>query len=359
MADANALVGQARTWVTRLSGGLATWAPQLHFAPFRLRVVGTAGSGKTQLALRVLEDAAAKGLRALYVCFNRPLADHIARIAPRSASVATFHLLCDRHLRAMGRAPDFADPAAFQAMAQAYIDAAAAESERVDVLVVDEGQDFQQAWADALLARLKPDGSAWWLEDPMQNLYGRPRIELPSWVELHADVNYRTPRDILDEIGMLVDMDAPIKAASPVRGEGIETATYNDFTSLKEATVAAVQRAKAAGFKPEDIVILTFCGRDRSQLFPFDALGGLTLRRFDGNYDVGGNPTFQDGEILLETVFRFKGQSAPYVVLTEIDGDAWDEGAMRRLYVGATRARIALSLVISETLAAKLMERLR
>src|SRR5208282_3985725 len=69
--DPSALVGQARAWVTRLSGGLATWARRLEFEPFRLRVVGTAGSGKTQLALRVLEDAAAKGQRAEYVCFNR------------------------------------------------------------------------------------------------------------------------------------------------------------------------------------------------------------------------------------------------------------------------------------------------
>src|SRR5450631_1292961 len=85
--DPSALVGQARTWVTRLSGGLATWARRLEFEPFKLRVVGTAGSGKTQLALRVLEDAAAKGLRAQYVCFNRPLADHLARLAPAAVKV--------------------------------------------------------------------------------------------------------------------------------------------------------------------------------------------------------------------------------------------------------------------------------
>lgn len=77
--DPGALVGQARSWVTRLSGGLAMWARRLEFAPFRLRVVGTAGSRKTQLALRILEDAAAKRQRARYVCFNRPLADHLAR----------------------------------------------------------------------------------------------------------------------------------------------------------------------------------------------------------------------------------------------------------------------------------------
>jgi hypothetical protein len=98
--DTTALVGLARTYVTRVSGGLTTWARRLEFAPFRLRVVGTAGSGKTQLALRVLKDAAAAGHRALYVCFNRPLADHLQRLAPDGARVATFHMLGDERLRA-------------------------------------------------------------------------------------------------------------------------------------------------------------------------------------------------------------------------------------------------------------------
>jgi KaiC/GvpD/RAD55 family RecA-like ATPase len=43
--------------------------------PWRLRVRGTAGSGKTQLALQALQKAHAAGKSALYVCFNRPLAD--------------------------------------------------------------------------------------------------------------------------------------------------------------------------------------------------------------------------------------------------------------------------------------------
>ena len=63
---------------------------------------------------------------------------------------------------------------------------------------------------------------------------------------------------------------------------------------------------------------------------PFDDLGGYTFRRFDGTYDSAGNPVFQDGDILLETVFRFKGQSAPCVILTEIDFEELDERVARQ-----------------------------
>jgi hypothetical protein len=353
--DPGAMAAHARNAITRLSGGLATWARRLEFAPFRMRVIGTAGSGKTQLALRILEDAAAVGLRAQYVCFNRPLADRIAAIAPAGAKVSTFHMLGDRCLRAAGMIPDFSEQAIFDRLASAYVEAPLSPEDAVDVLVVDEGQDFEQAWADALFSRLALGGKGWWLEDSMQNLYDRPPVALPGWVTLRADINYRTPRDVLQRVTLLTQPGTRVQAASPLAGNGIDIATYRDFGELSKATVAAVEGARREGFAPGDVVLLTFCGRERSRLMPFDRLGSCTLRRFDGSYDDLGNPLYQDGEILIETVFRFKGQSAPCVILTEIDFESVDERILRRLYVGATRASMKLSFVMSERAAGLLL----
>ena len=88
--DVSALVGRARNLVTRIAGGLAHWARKLDFAPYRLRVTGTAGSGKTQLALAEYRAALANGRRPLYVCFNRPLADHFASIVNAGGWSAPF-----------------------------------------------------------------------------------------------------------------------------------------------------------------------------------------------------------------------------------------------------------------------------
>lgn len=79
--DVSALAGRLRQATTRLSAGLATWVPRIEAPSGVIRVVGTAGSGKTQLALRLLRDADAAGRKAAYLCFNRALADHIARVA--------------------------------------------------------------------------------------------------------------------------------------------------------------------------------------------------------------------------------------------------------------------------------------
>ena len=55
---------------------------------------------------------------------------------------------------------------------------------------------------------------------------------------------------------------------------------------------------------------------------------------------------------------RFKGRASPCVVLTEIDFDALDDQAVRRIFVGATRATMKLTLVVSETSARVLLDRL-
>jgi superfamily I DNA/RNA helicase len=62
--------------------------------------------------------------------------------------------------------------------------------------------------------------------------------------------------------------------------------------------------------------------------------------------------------VLIDSVHRFKGRAAPCVILTEIDFETLDDKAIRRLFVGATRATMKLMLVVSEEAAGVLRERL-
>ncbi|MEX0959326.1 MAG: ATP-binding domain-containing protein [Burkholderiales bacterium] len=356
VADVSALIGRAEAMVTRLSGGLADWARRLEFQPFRLRVIGTAGSGKTQLALGVYRDAVAAGKRPLYVCFNRPLADHVAALVPEGGVAATYHQLCDRYFRSRGGVPDFADPECFPRLEEALASGPADEQWRFDVLIVDEGQDFSESWRDALLGLLREDGHAWWLEDPLQNLYGREPVRLPDWVTLHSNVNYRSPRDVLGYVNRLLDGGAAVEAGSPFMGSDVQISTYADATGLIDETKRAITRCVGMGYTRGDIALVSFRGRERSRLMSYTQLGPHTLKTFTGKYDLLGDPVYTEGELLLETVYRFKGQSAPCVVLTEVDFENFDELARRKLFVGATRARMHLTLIVSEAAAAQLIK---
>jgi hypothetical protein len=119
-------IGQVQQATTQLASGLATWVPRITHAEQLYQIEATAGSGKTQLALALLAQAAAQGLKARYVCFNRPLADHLARLAPARCEVTTFHQLCRDHAEGQGLILDFADPKVFERITQQYLQDAAA-----------------------------------------------------------------------------------------------------------------------------------------------------------------------------------------------------------------------------------------
>ena len=356
--DPSAMIGCATRMVTRLSGGLATWARRLEFSPYRLHVIGTAGSGKTQLALAEYRAAIDAGLRPLYVCFNRPLADHIERLVPPGGRVATFHMLGDAFLRASGSAPDYASPTVWSEMETVLATADLPEAWQVDVLIVDEGQDFSIAWRDILLRMLRPGGRATWLEDPVQNLYGRESVPLPGWVTLRSNTNYRSPRQIVDLLASIGTLAREVEAGSPFEGADIEALAYaeGDTDAMLAQTKHAVTLCLAAGFTRQDIAIASFRGREKSALLGLDTLGAHTLKSFTGAYDMLGDPIFRDGGLLAESVYRFKGQSAPAVILTEIDFEELDDLVFRKLFVGMTRARLKLVLVLSERAGVQLLK---
>jgi hypothetical protein len=356
--DVSALIGQTRTMVTRLAGGLAHWARQLDIEPYRLRVTGTAGSGKTQLALAEYRDAVEQGKRALYVCFNRPLADHFSRIAPAGGLVCSFHMLCDRLLRAAGHTPDFSGPDAFIRLVDEAEALAVPADFLFDTVIVDEGQDFDARWRDMVLRLAKPPARVLWLEDPMQNLYGNAPPDLPGWVRLKARSNFRSPRPVVAFLQTILPDDAQIEAQAPVLDADVEVLSYHDEESLSRAVKQGIRKCYSAGFRQEDVALLSYHGHRSSQVLQKDKLGPHMLRRFTGQYDLFGQPAYSTGDVLAESVYRFKGQSVPAVVFAEIDFDTLDEHATRRLFVGATRATLKLILIAAEPAAAVLREKL-
>jgi UvrD-like helicase family protein len=357
-ADVSALVGRARSLVTRVSGGLAHWARLLDFAPFRLRVTGTAGSGKTQLALAEFRAAVEAGRRPLYVCYNRPLADHFATIAPAGGWAGTFHMLCEQRLREAGRVPDFSAPDVFERMVSDAADLPMTEAWRFDTVIVDEGQDFSEAWRDMALASAGENARLLWLEDPLQNLYARPPVALPGWVGLRALTNYRSPRAIVAMLQGLLPAGTAIEAASPFESGEVEFFTYAGPEELRKRVQEAIRTCYSAGFRKEDVVVLSFRGREHSELLGLDRLGSNSLRHYTGEYDLLGHPQYTEGEVLVESVYRFKGQAAPAVILAEVDFEALDEKAVRKLFVGATRAMMKLVVVASERAAGELRGRI-
>ena len=350
--DVSALAGRVTLAATRMSAGLATWVPRIEAPGGVVRVVGTAGSGKSQLALRLLREADAAGRRAAYLCFNRPLADHMARLAPVRTPAETFHEFALRVARRDGIVPDLGDPGSFAALADHCLTRVAEDPPDLDLIVLDEVQDLQPEWVQALLGRLRPQGRAVLLEDPAQQLYkDRAPFDIEGAVTVRSDENFRSPRVLVRLINALRLTGHEIEPLSAWEGELPDPIVADGPDEMARATERAVQRCLDLGHALGDIAVVSLKGRERSALQQLERLGRWPLRRFTGRFDAGGAAIWTDGDLLIESVRRFKGQAALAVVLTECEGPALDDMTRRLLFVGMTRARMHLEWVVSPALA--------
>ena len=357
--DVSAMAGRIQQQATRMSAGLATWIPRVNSPSGLIRVVGTAGSGKTQLALRLLRDADGAGQKAAYICFNRALADHLSQLAPVRTQAVTFHELACNLVRRSGQSVDFSLPGAFDALATQCIALLEDTAPDLDLLVLDETQDMQPEWVQAMLSRLKGSGKAVLLEDPEQQLYkDRVAFDLPDAVTITSNENFRTPRVLVKLINRLSLTSTEVEALSPHQGQFSDPIVYGSPEKIAPCTIQAVERCLKRGFTLPDIAIVSMRGREHSVLQGLDNLGPWSLRRFTGQFNEGSTPIWKEGQLLIESVRRFKGQAAAAIVLTECDINQLDPLNRRLLFVGLTRARVHLEWVISSETARTLEEAL-
>ena len=356
--DLRVLGAQLRQTTLRLADGLATWVPRIDTPSGVLRIQATAGSGKTQLALRLLQDAAAASHRSLYVCYNRALADHITQLAPTRAQVASFHELCvDHHRRHVGE-PDFGAQGLYDTLSAEYKEAVEATPElqgRYQLIIIDEGQDFEPDWVASLLPQLSEDGRIYLLEDAAQRLYPRDEFDLSDVVTVHCQDNFRTPRQVCQVLNALKLSHVPIEARSAYEGEVPNFHTYTTEAQLRRQTEAAVKHLLTLGIALSDIALVSWRGLMNSVLVQTPSLGDWSLRRPTGKYSTAGDALWTEGELLVDSVYRFKGQSAAGIVLTEVDFAELDESVKRKLFVGLTRAHIVVEVVLTERAAGELV----
>ena len=102
-------------------------------------------------------------------------------------------------------------------------------------------------------------------------------------------------------------------------------------------------------FKPTDIAIISCRGLNSTVFKDRDRVGNHTLARFTGEYDMIGDQILTDGRLTFDSVYRFKGQEAPAVILVDVDPNPDDiERAQRVLYCGMTRATVRLKMLLNQ-----------
>ena len=298
------------------------------------------------------------------------LADALRASLPEAGEdIATFHERAVSTLRrrsTMAAVLDFSDSRTFDAA----VEALAGDrdwAQGLSGIILDEAADLKPEWF-AALRRTAPSDTRWLvLLDADQQVHPHTlklapwwETELPHAIHFSARENFRSPRALVETLNLLGLTDEPLTARHPFAGEPPEFETYpdNEPSGKLHATETVLQRWFAEGIAAQDIAVLSFQGRGRSTILSQEKLAGRRVRRFTGHFDAQGNPRWNEGELLVDTVLRFKGLSAPAVLLTEVDWERFDDSARRRLYVALTRAEWRAAMVLSERAARELEERL-
>lgn len=153
------------------------------------RLVASAGSGKTLILVHKAVNAAREGKKTLVVCFNITMSNYLRDMIVGLAN----HYKLDTHqyiyVRHYHRIYPLDGPERYEDL-----------PDQVDVLLIDEGQDFERDWILRLTEKFKP--SHWMIvEDLRQNIYEkdyRQRRSIPGISGRPNQLNesYRLPGEI-------------------------------------------------------------------------------------------------------------------------------------------------------------------
>jgi len=337
----------------RLSGGLIDVIKNLEIKPYKLCIKGSAGSGKSVVAAELYREYLNKGKNVLFLCYNRPLQERFKELFADETHIYTWYGLCDSYLKEQGVKLDyskmFSDPSFWNDVHGDVINTDIPDPWLFDAVIVDEGQDFEDEWYEILKLFTKPETDMVWLEDDDQNIRNTGTDKDDFSVTYHARVNFRTPFKIAAFLNKVLPFDINCKNELPGRDPVV--LTYSDSNDQPDIVKKQIDALLREGFSKDEIVILSTHAIKSSGLKDLDMIAQYPLQHYTGEYDLNGNQVYTDGEILFDSVGRFKGQQSPAVILIDVDpkGEhASSSTAYKLLYAGMTRATVKLVVIASE-----------
>jgi hypothetical protein len=345
----------ARAYV-RAVGGLADTVASISARPLRLAVRGTAGCGKSLVALRAYRDTLAAGKRPLLLCFNRDLKEKMKAAAGNGGGVVeTFHGAIAQVLEATGRPLAHDNKVDWDRAVDQVLEGSIPESWRFDTVIVDEGQDFAPAWRDMLDLFGADTGDCLWLDDPDQSIqYGMEpdTSEWPraNWTGFRARCNYRSPASIARFLQRLLP-EFEFVNANPLPGLGIGITEVDDRDAISSAVGRVSSDLMKRGFDRDTIVALSLRGQGSATLSSCKSAGSQTIARFTGTYDLFGNQLWTKGHLRFDTIRRYKGQQDAAVILTDLDMPDQEERQAewrRLLFAALTRATERVELIVTK-----------
>ena len=312
----------------------------------RLAVAGCAGSGKTFLAMEQAYRLVGQGLRVLFTCHNRALADWVRKSLAETLGGLPDNLhvdefdgvaleLCRRHGVSAPdpeELPEGQKAEFYRETLPELLDTAIRrmpQQEKFDAVVVDEAQDFHILRWEPLLGLLKDskEGRLYIFYDSNQNLFV-PEVDFPiPRPHLMLNQNCRNTQAIHS---LAAKYHSDPESLSCLGPEGLPPKVVECKPSEQ---VAALRREiielRDQGISPSQIVVLTPRSSRHSDFREGTDVGhGLRL--------TWGRPNSQ--QVAIRNIYAYKGLEADVAIVVETY-HVHREKVSQVLYVAFSRAR--------------------
>lgn len=324
----------------------------------RCLISGSAGTGKTVLATECARYWLQQKKKVGFFCYNKMLAAWL-----RENTVDDKGLVCDGFLEFMEeiarekiteeiKSEKAEDPNTYykkklpDLFEEVIIEN---EFDGFDCIILDEAQDlFEPRYLESINLMLKgglSDGSWYFFMDAeRQNLYHSSKTYEDAnnllkryktyYTKYTLRDNCRNSQAIIEKLDALFGTHTRFRQMES-RGADVVIKSYKRSNDQLVYLEDNIKQLINSGILLDDIVVLSPMRYDRSVVGTMD------------HFPVSTDRLCRKGELLFSTIQSFKGLESPVIILTDFDSIDYDQ-KKNLLYVGMTRARSALYILVSD-----------
>lgn len=288
-------------------------------------IYGSAGTGKTILAVEKAKQLSSIGFKVLFLCYNELLANQLAnQITQHNISIFTYHKLLSLICRENGSKLYLPNDEELADFAIEQFTNQQGSKHLYDAIIIDEVQDFRMDWLESVNLLVEDNYTTYYFGDSNQELYDRYWKCPQGFTEFVLSTNCRNTKQIGTFVSKILGNEVlyrPVEGPDP---SFITVKRKSDFLPFTCNLLESLIEDEC--LEPEDITILC------DERWLIEELRQHIICDYSiGNIGCNG--------IQSETIRRFKGLESNFIILV-LTQNAVEKPALT--YVGASRAKAGL-----------------
>jgi DNA replication protein DnaC len=307
----------------------------------RLMIEGSAGTGKTLLAVEYAKRQSMSGKRTLLIVYNKNLSISLKQHENGMLRIEHFHGLISHYIPITSATTDYFE----KELPELFFERlCSGDIAKYDVIIIDEAQDLLKPTFLMCIDELLKDGmknGKWCLfYDRNQNLYNNEINEGLTYLEVYnvgkwtLQYNCRNTKPI----GLTNSLITHFPPAKVIKedGENVEYITYINQKEFAEKLGVLIKKFKLNSFNLNDILLLSPCTYLNSIISQCKALAHIC--------NISMLNEKRENAVVFSTIQGFKGLESKVVILTDID--KINKSHFREtLYTAISRAKVSLYII--------------